>query len=148
MVLFIFYTQREKEIFMSTFTHAGVSSLNGKMKVRFANDQMRVKILQKNDHKDIDIVQLKHPMTKDEAVAYLLSIDFDNGNSTVRAALEDAQGKRSTKEPKAAVPKVTKVKSKPTMAKIKAKVEAKKTATFAEAEAAVGPAPDMENQSY
>lgn len=133
---------------MSTFAYAGVSSLNGKMKVRFANDQMRVKILQKNDHKDIDIVQLKHPMTKDEAVAYLLSIDFDNGNATVRAALEDAQGKRSTKEPKAAVPKVTKAKSKPTMAKIKAKVEAKKTATFAEAEAAVGAAPDMENEPF
>ena len=99
---------------MSVFTHAGVSSLNGKMKVRFANDQMRVKVLAKNGHKDIDIVPLKNPMSKEDAVAYLLSIDFDNGNAVVRAALEDAQGKRATKAPTA--------KAAPTMEKIKAKV--------------------------
>ena len=118
---------------MSTFAYAGVSRLNGSMKVRFANDQMRVKILAKNDHKDIDIVQLKHPMSKEEAVAYLLSIDFDNGNAEVRAALEDAQGKRATKEPKAkAVPK-----AKPTMEKIKAKVKAAKTTAPAKSKAEV-----------
>jgi len=103
---------------MSIFAYAGVSRLNGSMKVRFANDQMRVKILQKNDHKDIDIVQLKTPMSKEDAVTYLLSIDFDNGNAEVRAALEDAQGKRATKSPKATTA--------PTMEKIKAKVKAAK----------------------
>jgi hypothetical protein len=109
---------------MSTFAYAGVSRLNGSMKVRFANDQMRVKILQKNEHTDIDIVQLKHPMSKEDAVAYLLSIDFDNGNADVRTALEDAQGKRATKAPTAKVTKVAK--TAPTMEKIKAKVKAAK----------------------
>ena len=84
-----------------TFTHAGVSKLDGKFKVRFANDSLRTKVLIKNGHTDIDIVELKHAMTKDEAVAYLLSIDFDNGNKEVRAALEAEQAKR-TETPKAA----------------------------------------------
>lgn len=80
---------------MSTFTHAGVSKLDGEFKVRFCNDQMRVKVLAKNGHKDIDIIELKNPMTKVEIVEYLLSIDFDNGNKEVRSALEQALDKRS-----------------------------------------------------
>jgi hypothetical protein len=79
---------------MSTYSHAGVSSLNGEFKVRFANDALRVKVLAKNGHKSIDIVELKNPMSKEDAVAYLLSIDFDNGNKAVRAALEAAADKR------------------------------------------------------
>jgi hypothetical protein len=98
---------------MSVFSHAGVSKLNGEFKVRFANDALRVKVLAKNGHKDIDIVELKTPMTKEDAVAYLLSIDFANGNKAVQAALDEAAGKRG-------------VKAAPTMAKIEAKVKAKK----------------------
>ena len=79
---------------MSLYSHAGVSKLNGEFKVRFANDALRVKVLAKNGHKDIDIIELKNPMTKEDAVAYLLKIDFDNGNKTVRAALEAAADKR------------------------------------------------------
>ncbi len=116
-----------------SFTHAGVSRLNGDMKVRFANDALRTKVLVKNGHKDIDIVELKHPMTKEEAVQYLISIDFatQNGktNADVKAALEAELGKR-TETPKAAgTPKATKpAKTKPTMEGIKAKVAAKKAA--------------------
>ena len=84
-----------------TFSHAGVSKLNGSFKVRFCNDAMRVKVLAKNGHKDIDIIELKHPMTKEDIVAYLLKINFDNGNKEVRAALEAAMEKR-TEAPKAA----------------------------------------------
>ena len=90
---------------MSTYSHAGVSSLNGEFKVRFANDALRVKVLAKNGHKSIDIVELKNPMTKEDAVAYLLSIDFDNGNKAVRAALEAAADKRGVTAPKAKVSK-------------------------------------------
>jgi hypothetical protein len=85
-----------------SYSHAGVSKLNGEFKVRFCNDQMRVKVLAKNGHTGIDIVELKNPMTKADAVAYLLSIDFDNGNKEVRAALEAAADKRSEKPAKAA----------------------------------------------
>jgi len=79
---------------MSQFTHAGVSKLNGEYKVRFCNDGLRVKVLAKNGHKDIDIVPLPHPMDKEQVVAYLLQINFDNGNSAIRAALEAAGEKR------------------------------------------------------
>jgi hypothetical protein len=79
---------------MSKFAYAGVSTLNGVTKVRFANDQMRIKVLAKNGHKNIDIVELKEPLTKEDAVAHLLKIDFDNGNKTVRAAIEAAADKR------------------------------------------------------
>lgn len=84
---------------MSTFKVAGVSKLNGEFRVRFANDMTRVKVLAKNGHKDIDLIELKEPLTKEAAVAFLLSINFDNGNAEVRAALEAEQTKR---EPKAA----------------------------------------------
>ena len=109
---------------MSQFSHAGVSKLNGEFKVRFANDALRTKVLIKNGHTDIDIVELKHAMTKEEAVAFLLSIDFDNGNKEVRAALEAEQGKREPKATKVAAPKAVKkvTKAKPTMDTIKAKV--------------------------
>jgi hypothetical protein len=67
-------------------------------------------------------------MTKEEAVAYLLSIDFDNGNTAVRAALEAEQGKRTetpkaAKAPKAAKPK----KSTPSLDAIAARAKATKT---------------------
>jgi hypothetical protein len=96
------HTDKHKGNIMSkSFTHAGVSKLDGEFKVRFANDSMRTKVLIKNGHTDIDIIELKHAMTKEEAVAYLLSIDFDNGNKEVRAALEAEVSKR-TETPKAA----------------------------------------------
>ena len=106
---------------MSVFSHAGVSKLNGEFKVRFANDALRVKVLAKNGHKDIDIVELKTPMTKEAAVAYLLSIDFANGNKEVQAALDEAAGKRG-------------VKPIPTMAAIEKKVKAKKAVVVEDTE--------------
>lgn len=82
-----------------TYSHAGVSKLNGEYKVRFCNDALRVKVLAKNGHKDIDIVELKNPMTKEDVVAYLLKINFDNGNKAIRAALEAAADKRGVTAP-------------------------------------------------
>lgn len=135
-----------------TYSHAGVSRLDGEFKVRFANDALRVKVLAKNGHKDIDIIELKAPMSKEDAVAYLISIDFATRdgvtNQEVRAALEAEQGKR-TEQPKAAkAPKA--VKAAPTMEGIKAKVAAKKaapkaTVTKAEARAKVA---DIEDAPF
>ena len=90
---------------MSLYSHAGVSKLNGEFKVRFANDALRVKVLAKNGHKDIDIIELKTPMTKEDAVALLLSINFANGNKAIQAALEAAADKRGVTAPKAKVSK-------------------------------------------
>ena len=135
---------------MSTFKYAGVSKLNGKVKARFANDQMRVKVLAKNGHKDIDIIELKHPMTKQEAVAFLLKINFDNGNAAVRAAIEAEVEKRTdapkaAKAPKAKAPAKKAAKSKPSMDAIKAKAKAAKAketvVTKAEVEAQLEDAP-------
>jgi hypothetical protein len=129
---------------MSTFSHAGVSKQDGEFKVRFANDALRTKVLVKNGHTDIDIVELKHPMTKLEAVAYLLSIDFDNGNKAVRAALEQGLDKRSDK-PKAAPKAKVAVKKGPSMDAIKAKATAAKAkatvVTKAEVDAQLEDAP-------
>ncbi len=112
-----------------SFTHAGVSKQDGQFKVRFANDALRTKVLIKNGHTDIDIIELKHAMTKEDAVAYLMEIDFatTNGktNADVLAALAAEIDKRSEVPAKEA--KVAKAaKAKPTMKAIEAKVAAKK----------------------
>lgn len=79
------------------FSHAGVSKLKGEFKVRFCNGAERVKVLAKNGHEAIDIIELKKPMTKEDVVAYLLKIDFDNGNKAIRACLEAEAEKRGVK---------------------------------------------------
>ena len=87
---------------MSTFKVVGTSKLNGVTKVRFANDMTRVKVLQKNDHTEIDLVELVEPMSKADAVAYLIKIDFANGRADVAQALAEASDKRiegANKEP-------------------------------------------------
>jgi|APGre2960657404_1045060.scaffolds.fasta_scaffold17154_5 hypothetical protein len=57
---------------MSTFKVAGVSTLNGKTKVRFANDLVsRVKMLNKSGHTNIQLEELSRAMTKPEIVTYL-----------------------------------------------------------------------------
>lgn len=123
---------------MTSYSHAGVSTLKGVTKVRFANDALRVKVLAKNGHTNIDMVELKVPMSKEDAIAYLLSIDFatQNGttNAAVQAALEEAVEKRTVAAPKAkvvkpVVAKVAKVaKVQPTIEAIKAKVATAKAA--------------------
>jgi hypothetical protein len=80
-----------------TFTHAGVSTLDGVTKVRFCNDALRQKVLIKNGHTNIDIIELLSPMLKEDIVAYLISIDFAQGNATVQSALEQELDKRSPK---------------------------------------------------
>jgi len=54
------------------FTVAGVSTLNGKLKLRFANDiALRVKVLARNGHDNIRLVELATAMTKAEAAKAL-----------------------------------------------------------------------------
>lgn len=137
------------------YSHAGVSRLNGKMKVRFCNDALRVKVLAKNGHKDIDIVEMRSPMTKEDAVAYLLSIDFDNGNKEVRAALEEAADKRGVNKPAKAAPKATAKpkakaapKAKTAVAKSKTGAATVKTAVQSEATAMAKVEADLEDAPF
>jgi hypothetical protein len=69
------------------FAVAGVSTLAGKTKIRFANDVMRIKILAKNGHSDVELVELPTEMTKAEIVQHLKSVGFGQGNPAVEAAL-------------------------------------------------------------
>lgn len=70
-----------------TFAVAGVSTLAGKTKIRFANDTMRIKILAKNGHSDVDLIELPHAMTKAEIAQHLISIEYGKGNAAVEAAV-------------------------------------------------------------
>ena len=57
-----------------TFSVAGVSTLNGVTKVRFANDFVnRFKILIKNGHEDINLIELGNEMTKAEICKVLVA---------------------------------------------------------------------------
>jgi len=69
------------------FAVAGVSTLSGKTKVRFANDAMRVKILAKNGHTDVELIELPREMTKGEIAAYMVEQGFGAGNPAVQAAI-------------------------------------------------------------
>lgn len=95
-----------------TFSHVGVSRLNGVVKARFANDALRVKVLTKGGHTDIDMIELKAPMSKVDAIEYLIKIDFAAGRAEVAQALNEALDRRA---PKAAdkQPKKTKEAKKP-----------------------------------
>lgn len=75
------------------FVVAGVSTLDGKTKLRFANDTMRIKILAKNGHTDVDLVELPTEMTKAEAVQHLKSVAFGQGKPAVEAAVAYAEKK-------------------------------------------------------
>ena len=107
----------------ATFTQAGVSRLKGEFKARFANDALRVKVLAKNGHTDIDLMELPTPMTKEAAVAFLLSVNFDNGHAEVRAALESELEKRTEKPAAEKKPRAKKQKAEITMESIKAKID-------------------------
>jgi hypothetical protein len=69
------------------FMVTGVSTLEGKTKIRFANDGIRIKILEKNGHKDVRLVDLPKAMTKAEIAQYLKEIDFGAGNPAIEAAV-------------------------------------------------------------
>ena len=69
------------------FAVAGVSTLAGKTKIRFANDTMRIKILAKNGHTDVELVTLPHEMSKAEIAKHLVEIGFGSGKPAVQAAI-------------------------------------------------------------
>jgi hypothetical protein len=84
-----------------TFAVAGVSTLEGKTKIRFMNDSTRVKILIKNGHTDIDLVDLPREMNKAEIAQHLTEINFANGRPAVEAAIADLARKNKVKIVKA-----------------------------------------------
>ncbi len=93
-----------------TFTVAGVSTSDkGEDKIRFANDPMRVKVLDKNGHTNITLVELPSPMSKEDAVAFLRNMSEFQNNDTAKNAFADWDDKlapKPEKEPKAPKAKV------------------------------------------
>ena len=87
------------------FSVAGVSTLSGKTKIRFANDTMRIKILAKNGHSDVELVTLPREMTKAEIAQHLVEIGFGSGKPAVQAAIAYV----AKKNPSATAAKVTNV---------------------------------------
>jgi hypothetical protein len=71
------------------FTVAGTSNLNGVVKFRFANDlKGRIKVLAKNGHTDIRLIELPEAMTKESAIAFLEGMESDTVDvETLRAEL-------------------------------------------------------------
>jgi len=69
------------------FSVAGVSTLDGKTKIRFANDSLRIKILEKNGHQGVELINLPHEMTKAEIAAHLVATGFGAGNAAIEAAV-------------------------------------------------------------
>jgi hypothetical protein len=104
------------------YTVAGVSTLNGDTKIRFANDVMRIKVLAKNGHENIQLVELPEAMLKTEIAKFLATLpEFQDADS--QSAVAEYLGKHD-RAPKVEVKKAVKkaVAVKPAKAPAKAKV--------------------------
>jgi hypothetical protein len=83
------------------YTVCGVSTLNGETKARFANDVMRIKVLAKNGHTDIQLVELPEAMTKVDAAKFIATLpEFEGADA--QAAVAEYLAKHD-KQPKAKV---------------------------------------------
>ena len=92
------------------FAVAGVSTHEGKTKVRFANDTMRIKILAKNGHTDVNLVDLPREMTKAEIAQHMVEVGFGSGNAAIEAAIAYVAKKNpAAKQVKAPVAKTAAV---------------------------------------
>ena len=69
------------------FAVAGVSTLQGKTKIRFANDVMRIKILAKNGHTNVELIELPREMTKAEIAQHMKDTGFGSDSPAVQAAI-------------------------------------------------------------
>ena len=87
-----------------TFSVAGVSTFNGATKVRFANDFVsRIKILDKNQHTDVELIELGGEFTKAEIAQILVEHPKFQGEAAQTAINEYVvRNVKTVKAPKAA----------------------------------------------
>ena len=72
------------------FTVTGISTLNGKTKVRFANDLVsRVKILVKDGHTDINLIELPTALSKLDCIKHLKTTDLYTNFSAASDAADE-----------------------------------------------------------
>jgi len=98
------------------FKVAGVSTLNGEVKVRFANDMTRVKVLAKNGHTDIELMEMPEAIDKPAVVTFLKTTEL-YANPVFQAAIDAADEKYNG----STVVKVAKSNAKPNMENLKAR---------------------------
>lgn len=60
----------------NTFKFVGVSKLNGKFAVRYANDKGRAKVLERNGHTNVRFIELEVAEREEDALDALLKEDF------------------------------------------------------------------------
>ena len=111
------------------FTVAGTSKLKGEYKVRFANELMRIKVLAKHGHDDIELVELPKAMTKLDAVKHIATLDEFQSAGAQSAIADYLDRKDSAPKAKAPAVKVDPAAKKATKAP-KAKVTADEDAPF------------------
>ena len=75
------------------YKYAGVSTFAGKTKIRFANDIMRIKVLDKNGHTDVNIKELPQEMQKADAIKHLNGLGFSTTTPEIKAAFDKAAKK-------------------------------------------------------
>lgn len=68
---------------MKQFTYAGVSRLNGELKLRFTTSDARFLHLVKVGHTEVEMIKLTKPLDKDGAIKELLARNFDNGRTEI-----------------------------------------------------------------
>jgi len=99
----------------------GTSKLDGETKVRFANDTMRTKVLQKHGHEDIILVELSESLTKYEGIKAIQGMDqFANAASqmAITEYLEDKAPKASKPAAKGVMKPAKAAKATPKAAKV------------------------------
>ena len=74
------------------FTVVGESINNNTHSYRVANNINRAKVLARNGHTDITLIQLPYAMTKDDAITY-----YKNSTKQATSAYRDSKG-RFTKQ--------------------------------------------------
>ena len=126
-----------------TFSVAGVSKLDGEFKVRFANDVMRVKVLAKNGHEDINLIELEQPMSKLDAALFLQDLE-EFQEADVQACIADYIDKNSEKPAKEKKVKTAKVTTAPTE-DVAADAATEDEDSFADAHTADA---DLENEPF
>ena len=79
----------------NTFTVVGITDHGGNVKVRFTDDMVRrVKQFAKGGASRIDFVELPNPMTKIEALKYMLTckeFSSEDDQATIQDTLEDKE---------------------------------------------------------
>lgn len=87
-----------------TFSVAGVSTFKGVTKVRFANDFVsRIKILDKNEHTDVELIELGAELTKEDVCKVLVAHPKFQGEAAQTAIAEYlTRNVKTVKQPKAA----------------------------------------------